>query len=258
MTQRNNQNQKTTWTETYNQATAIKYSKEIRALIRKYYKNVSDAAIDDFIYSGDFAELTAEQLLTQAGFYYKQIQPDVETIATNFVIGIEQKSNAEFRKMYVEAKKPIPNRLRRVSIDKTQENLISQQVNKIKNLCDYQYQKINEATQQAIVQKMNMTQYKKLLRDADLADEKKIQRIAANQLHFATNITNINKAQDLGITHGIWVHPKNPAIYKTHPRPSHVKADGMIFRLDKGCKIDGEYIYPSQLINCKCSWRIVV
>jgi hypothetical protein len=244
--------------ETYNTATAKQYEIEIRKIIREYYKNVSKVAIDDFIRTGDFAQLTAEQLLAQSGFFFREIQPQIENVATNFVIKLEMKSNANFRKAYQEQKKAIPNQLKQVEINQTTQNLISQQVNKIKDLTNYQYQKINEVTQQAVVQKMTMSEYKELLRESKLYNEKRIHTIANNQLRFATTVINNEKAKDLDITHATWRHPKNFAIYKTHPRHDHVEADGTVYKISKGCMISGEYIQPGQLPNCLCYAQYVL
>jgi len=225
------------------------YYKEIRALIKKYYTSVSDYAIEQFLITGDFAELTAKQLLSKSGLYLQELEPKIEEVASKFVISLESKTDREFKQIFVEAKKPFP--LKGASI-KT-ENLIAQQVSKISNLLDYQYQRINEAMMVAVNQNMNLTNLKKALRENGIADEKRIRRIAHDQLHYASNLVDMNRASELGLTHARWYHPKSNAIYKTEPRKDHVEADGKVFKISKGCKISGEYIYPGQLPNCRCS-----
>ncbi|HHN9167526.1 TPA: phage head morphogenesis protein, partial [Escherichia coli] len=42
------------------------------------------------------------------------------------------------------------------------------------------------------------------------------------------------------------------------PRPSHVKADGKEFDLDKGLYLDGEWVLPGEAINCRCTWSPVI
>lgn len=72
--------------------------------------------------------------------------------------------------------------------------------------------------------------------------------IAKDQLNKVTEVINVSRQRGLGITHNQWHHSSRPK----QPRQAHIKADGKIYQLDKGCLIDGEYIYPGQKINCYC------
>jgi len=78
--------------------------------------------------------------------------------------------------------------------------------------------------------------------------------IARDQNNKAT--ANVNKARALqvGIVHAIWQHSRGGR----HPRKSHVEATGRKFEIAKGCKIDGQYIQPGELINCRCVSRVVL
>lgn len=59
---------------------------------------------------------------------------------------------------------------------------------------------------------------------------------------------------ELGLTRAIWVHSHAGK----EPRANHVAADGKEFDIDKGAYIDGEWIQPGQLINCRCVSRTVL
>ena len=239
--------------EKYNVAIANMYYKHIRKLIKKYYTSISDSAINEFLRTGDLAELTAVEFLARSGFTEMQMNNDIKQVASNFVFSIQRQTKSEIKKKIIESKQPAPPIINTIIEDKTTKNLISQQVQKITNLLDYQYVKINETLQNAIVENRSLSEFKQQLRQMDIGSEKRIKVIAYNQLHYATNVTNINSAIDLGIEYGEWVHPPK-SIYKTEPRPSHVDANGKYFKLSEGCKIDGEYIYPGQLPNCRCTF----
>ncbi len=245
------------FTETYNTAIGQAYYTSMRRLIRKYYSLVSEAAINEYLRTGDFAQLTAEELLLRSGIGFSLLENEAERIATKFVVSLELKSNADFRKAFHEADKPIPAQLSRPIYSQQAKNLISQQVQKIKGLEQYQYQRINESLQEAIVQGKNITSFQQSLKEAGIYDDKRIKTIAFNQLNYATTVVNRNKATELGLNQAIWRHPGNN-VYKTHPRPSHKEADGKLFKLDKGCKIDDEYILPAELPNCKCFYQIII
>lgn len=80
--------------------------------------------------------------------------------------------------------------------------------------------------------------------------------IARDQTRKATSALSAVRQMAAGITEGEWMHSGGGS----KPRHSHVKAgrDKKRFDLSKGCLIDGEYIMPGQLPNCRCSWRPVL
>ncbi len=72
--------------------------------------------------------------------------------------------------------------------------------------------------------------------------------IARDQNHKATEQLNRTRQLGLGVKRGMWQH----ATGVKEPRHSHEQANGKIFDLDKGLKIDGDYIFPGEKINCHC------
>jgi SPP1 gp7 family putative phage head morphogenesis protein len=78
--------------------------------------------------------------------------------------------------------------------------------------------------------------------------------IARDQNNKATSVLQASRQQAVGITEGIWKHSHGGRT----PRPSHVKANGEKFDLKKGLYLDGEWIMPGQLPNCRCGWSPVI
>lgn len=74
--------------------------------------------------------------------------------------------------------------------------------------------------------------------------------IARDQNNKATAVINQARQLELGITQAIWRHSGAGK----HPRPGHVKAgrDRLVYDIAKGALIDGEFIQPGELINCRC------
>jgi Phage Mu protein F like protein len=74
--------------------------------------------------------------------------------------------------------------------------------------------------------------------------------IARSQNNLATASVTRVRQLELGITEAIWVHSAGGK----HPRESHIKAgrDKMKYDVSKGALIDGEYIFPGQLLGCRC------
>lgn len=80
--------------------------------------------------------------------------------------------------------------------------------------------------------------------------------IARDQTNKANSVITVARSRAVGITHGIWVHSGGGKV----PRQSHLKAgrEKMVFDLSKGAYIDGEYIFPGQLINCRCRYNPIM
>jgi SPP1 gp7 family putative phage head morphogenesis protein len=77
---------------------------------------------------------------------------------------------------------------------------------------------------------------------------KRAKLIANDQNNKATAQMARVRQQSLGVTKARWLHTGGGK----NPRHSHVEANGKVFELAKGLKIDGEYIFPGEMINCGC------
>lgn len=78
--------------------------------------------------------------------------------------------------------------------------------------------------------------------------------IARDQNAKSTATITRARQQELGITEAEWMHSAGGK----HPRPSHVAANGKRYDVAKGMLIDGEWIWPGQLINCRCVSKAIV
>lgn len=78
--------------------------------------------------------------------------------------------------------------------------------------------------------------------------------ISRDQNNKANAVVTRTRQLELGVTKAIWQHSAGGKV----PRPSHVAASGREYYIEKGCLIDGEYIYPGQKINCRCVSRSVL
>ncbi len=78
--------------------------------------------------------------------------------------------------------------------------------------------------------------------------------IARDQNNKATAVMAKARRLSLGIKQAKWVHSGGGV----HPRKSHVAASGKLYDVEKGCLIDGEYIMPGELPNCRCQSKAVI
>jgi SPP1 gp7 family putative phage head morphogenesis protein len=80
--------------------------------------------------------------------------------------------------------------------------------------------------------------------------------IARDQTSKCYSITQRVRMQEVGVKEAIWLHSHGGRT----PRPTHVAMDHKRFRLDKGMwdSAEKKWIYPSELINCRCVSRAVL
>ena len=83
---------------------------------------------------------------------------------------------------------------------------------------------------------------------------RRIRTIARDQTHKSNELYKKAICDNLGIKYARWVYTWRSETQ----RESHVEADGRLFDISKGCLIDGEYIFPGELINCACSFAPVI
>ena len=89
--------------------------------------------------------------------------------------------------------------------------------------------------------------------------------VARTQISTFNSLSSKIRAQNLGITKGIWVTAKdervrgNPSGKYPNAKPSHFWADGREFDLKEGLKFpDGVYRFPGVSYMCRCSTRYVI
>lgn len=79
---------------------------------------------------------------------------------------------------------------------------------------------------------------------------RKAATISRDQANKLTATVTKARRLELGITQAIWVH----SAAGKKPRASHVKAghDKLVFDVDRGAYLDGEWLQPGEAINCRC------
>lgn len=80
--------------------------------------------------------------------------------------------------------------------------------------------------------------------------------IARDQSNKANAVVTRARQLELGIVEAIWMHSHAGK----QPRPTHMAMNGKRYKVDKGMWDSdvGEFIYPGELINCRCTARSVL
>ena len=76
---------------------------------------------------------------------------------------------------------------------------------------------------------------------------KRAETIAHDQCKKVNTVLTRVRQLEAGITKAIWQHVAND-----HPRAGHIAFSGQEYDVQKGAYIDGEWIWPGQLIHCHC------
>jgi SPP1 gp7 family putative phage head morphogenesis protein len=86
--------------------------------------------------------------------------------------------------------------------------------------------------------------------------QRRAELIATDQNAKAKAVLENVRRMELGIVEAIWMHSHAGK----EPRPSHVAMNGKRYKLKKGMydKDEGKYIWPGELIRCRCSSRPVI
>jgi SPP1 gp7 family putative phage head morphogenesis protein len=84
--------------------------------------------------------------------------------------------------------------------------------------------------------------------------QRRAELISRDQNNKATSVMNRARQLEIGITEAKWRHSHAGQ----HPRISHLEADGKVYSIAEGCKIDGEFIWPGEKINCRCTAKPIL
>jgi uncharacterized protein with gpF-like domain len=95
--------------------------------------------------------------------------------------------------------------------------------------------------------------YKEIIKDYGLT-ENQAALIASDQTKKFHEELLRQRRIEMGLYKAIWRHSGISIV----PRKSHEEADGKVYDIRKGCKIDGEYIRPKEKIGCNCWEQAVI
>jgi uncharacterized protein with gpF-like domain len=130
----------------------------------------------------------------------------------------------------------------------SQEALIAQNVALIRNIPQDVQKSILRDVMEASIRGRDKKYLTEQLIKYENITKARAKRIAYDQINKATSAISTARQKDLGIKYNMWKH----SFGDKQPRKSHLEANNKVYELDKGCLIDGEYIFPAEKINCTC------
>ncbi|MBO1325355.1 hypothetical protein K2X14_11550 [Acetobacter sp. TBRC 12305] len=133
---------------------------------------------------------------------------------------------------------------------------IAENVNLIKGMSDDHLKGIETAVNMSVMQGRDLSSLSAALQEQYGISRRRAAFIARDQNNKTTSVINRTRQMELGLKEAIWVHSSGGK----HPRPSHVKAgqDRIRYNLAEGAYIDGEWIHPGELCNCRCVSSVII
>lgn len=132
--------------------------------------------------------------------------------------------------------------------------VIENNVGLIKNIAGQQLKHIQGHVWQCVTQGYDLSALSKNLNKEYGIEKRRAEFIARDQANKAHAVIERAKRQELGITKAIWLHSHAGK----KPRPSHLAANGKEFDVSKGMYLDGEWVQPGELINCRCCSKSII
>ena len=185
--------------------------------------------------------------------WQKRFDNTAQKLAENFVGNVDDYSKRSMR-LALQDKLPTVNFKETPAMKNALDSFVVENVNLIKSIPQKYFTEIEGLVMRSVRDGRNLADLTNELEHRYDITRKRAILIATDQNNKATETLNRVRVQGLGVTKARWVHTGG----SKEPRKSHQHASGKIFELDKGCLIDGEYIQPGQLINCKCTFEPII
>ena len=198
----------------------------------------------------EFMRVRLEALRKQ---WVRQFDDSAGSIAEGFVSDISKASDVSLRASLRDAGWSVKFDMTPTMRDALDAS-ISENIGLIKSIPAQYLDRVEGAVMRGYTAGRDLEAITKELRSIYPITARRAALIARDQSNKANGVVNRARQLELGITKAIWQHSHAGK----QPRPSHVKADGKEYEIVKGMYLDGEWVLPGQLVNCRCSSRPVL
>jgi uncharacterized protein with gpF-like domain len=243
----------------------LQYAKDLSVILTNYWNGLVKLAVESYSENIAFDSMAfdvnipnlLDKYFSEKALRLKKVYNPVFKKLPNFYINkVDKKTTYDLKNSITSA---IPEDLQFVVVNFSKEAkqaliakdaVIKSNVDLITGINEEMQGQIHEALLDALKRGRDIDYLKDELSKIHSAkfSEKRIKLIARDQIDKATQVIDHARRADLGLTQSIWKHSK----ISKEPRKSHLQANNTVYDIDKGCKIDGEYIYPAQKYGCNC------
>lgn len=175
-----------------------------------------------------------------------------ETIAEWFVSVLYKHTITDMKNAFKEADIKVKPKISK----KTISAIYIENENLIKSIPEKYFEGVEVVAMLALLYGWDRKRFADELEKRHIIAIRRVKNIASDQTHKTTEVFKMVVCSEAKIKYAKWQYTY---LSKT-PREQHIHMDGDLFDIEKGCydsKV-GEYIYPAELVNCKCSFIPVV
>lgn len=131
---------------------------------------------------------------------------------------------------------------------------ITDNVGMIQSIAEQYHAGVKTLVTNAVMKGGDLGALTKALQTRYGVSERRAAFIAKDQNHKINQAVERMRSTELGLDEGKWRHCGGGR----HPRQEHVKADGRIYKIAKGCLIDGRYVQPGEDPGCGCRQQQII
>ena len=222
------------------------YLKELRTMLRRIKEDINDAKTDDVTQFGNRIDYLLEQ-------WSKRLDRLGYTISKRFI----NRNRATFDKRFMQELRKAGftvNFQLSPNIEDILEASVKENVGLIKSIGVDYLERVQQQVWSGVASGYDLGQIAKDLSKAYGISDRRAKNIARDQGAKAHAVIERERRKEAGITQAVWLHSHAGKV----PRPSHVKANGKVFDIEKGLYLDGVWTLPGVQINCRCGSASIV
>lgn len=177
------------------------------------------------------------------------------SLAEYFSLHVQERSDAALRKMLHDAGFTVRFKMTPAQRD-ILKSTINQNVSLIKSIPSEYLTQVEGSVMRSVQAGRDLGALAKELQSHYGVTKRRAALIARDQNNKATSAMQRGRQTELGITEAVWLHSHGGK----EPRPTHVAMNGKRYDIAKGMWDPAvqEYIWPGQLINCRCVAKPVI
>lgn len=247
----------------------VQYARDMNQALSSYWQKLSSAAIDIYgesipaiftdsklMLDADLSREIIKKLSKKIADLNKKYRAIFDKLPIFYINKVNQKTTSDVKSSITDT---VPEDLQFLVVNFNSDNqraliakdaLIRSNVELITGIDEEMQGQVHKALQDSLMRGRDIDYMKGELAKIHGAkfSEKRIKLIARDQIDKATQVINHAVLADIGIKQAIWKHSK----ISRKPRQSHLHANNTVYDIDKGCEIEGEFIYPAELYGCNC------
>jgi SPP1 gp7 family putative phage head morphogenesis protein len=231
------------------------YSKRLNALVEAMHRSIRRWVLAQ--YRRNSPEMAQDEspaaglrnLLDRLGnAWQRRFDQAAPELADYFATAIKDRTDAALKGILKRAGLTVEFRMSR-SVNDVFQATVGEQVGLIKSIAEQHLGEVQGLVMRSVTQGRDLGYLAKELEGRYGVTRNRAAFIARDQANKATATITRARQLEMGITKAKWRHSSAG----NHPRASHVEADGQEYDVAKGMHIDGDWIFPGQLPNCRCT-----